>query len=70
MIQLRNLSIDPTLDLAAIQPSSHGNGMLTMLEQLKQLFPKLQFGYFNRTKETFFTDETAAKDQNKSNSWD
>jgi molybdenum cofactor biosynthesis enzyme MoaA len=54
MIQMRNLSLDPELYREALGYSSRGIGMVAMLRELKQRFPKLQFGYFNRTRETFF----------------
>jgi hypothetical protein len=31
-----------------------GIGMYRMLEQIKEKFPRIQYGYFNRTKENFF----------------
>lgn len=54
LIQMRNLSIDPELYRAALGFSGRGLGMLDMLRELKQRFPGLQFGYFNRTRENFF----------------
>ena len=54
MIQMRNLSMDPTLYLTTLELPSPGFGILTMLKRLKHLFPELQYGYFNRTRETFF----------------
>jgi molybdenum cofactor biosynthesis enzyme MoaA len=54
MIQMRNLSLDPTMYLEALQIDGQGIGMLEMLKTHKARFPKLQYGYFNRTKETFF----------------
>ena len=54
MIQMRNLSIDPTMYQQALGFEGKGLGMLTMLRQLKERFPELQYGYFNRTRETFF----------------
>ncbi|MBW2519595.1 MAG: radical SAM protein [Deltaproteobacteria bacterium] len=54
MIQLRNLSMDPTVYLASLELPSSGFGVLAMLQKLKSLFPELQYGYFNRTRETFF----------------
>jgi hypothetical protein len=54
MIQMRNLSLDPVLYLTALGVTGQGVGMLEMLHQHKARFPKLQYGYFNRTRETFF----------------
>jgi molybdenum cofactor biosynthesis enzyme MoaA len=54
MIQMRNLSIDPVLYLNSLNVTGEGVGMLEMLKQHKARFPKLQYGYFNRTKDTFF----------------
>lgn len=54
MIQMRNLSLDPVLYLSALGVSGSGFGMLGMLNKHKSRFPKLQYGYFNRTRETFF----------------
>ena len=54
MLQLRNLSIDPDLYNKAMQATGRGIGMYQLLVELKQEFPRLQFGYYNRTKENFF----------------
>ncbi len=54
MIQMRNLSLDPVLYLTALGVTGQGVGMLEMLKWHKARFPKLQYGYFNRTRETFF----------------
>jgi molybdenum cofactor biosynthesis enzyme MoaA len=54
MIQMRNLSLDPTVYWQAMGETGEGIGMRAMLDELKEKFPKLQYGYFNRTKETFF----------------
>ena len=54
MIQMRNLSLDPVLYLSSLGIDGRGNGMLEMLRQHKRRFPQLQYGYFNRTRETFF----------------
>jgi hypothetical protein len=50
---MRNLNIDPDLYLNAMG-EGEGVGISTMIEILKKEFPFLQFGYFNRTKETFY----------------
>lgn len=54
MIQMRNLSLDPAVYLDALGVRGPGIGMLEMLRQLKDRFPKLQYGYFNRTRDHFF----------------
>lgn len=54
MIQMRNLSIDPALYWKSLEAEGHGIGMKRMLDRLKCQIPRLQFGYFNRTKENFY----------------
>jgi pyruvate-formate lyase-activating enzyme len=54
MIQLRNLSIDPDFYNRKMGATGKGIGMYRLLERLKEEFPKLQFGYYNRTKESFY----------------
>jgi hypothetical protein len=54
MIQMRNLSLDPVLYLSSLGVSGSGVGMLEMLTRHKRRFPKLQYGYFNRTRDSFF----------------
>ncbi len=54
MIQMRNLSLDPALYLSSIGVTGGGVGMLAMLKQHKERFPRLQYGYFNRTRDNFF----------------
>jgi len=53
LIQMRNLSLDPTLYLGTLDVQGRGIGMVAMMKELKAEFPKLQYGYFNRTKERF-----------------
>lgn len=53
LIQLRNLSIDPVMYWEAVQVNGEGIGMKRMFDQLKQRVPRLQYGYFNRTRENF-----------------
>ncbi|MCJ7642251.1 MAG: radical SAM protein, partial [Desulfobacterales bacterium] len=53
LIQMRNLNIDPDLYLEAMG-RGEGIGISQMIDVLKAEFPSLQFGYFNRTKESFF----------------
>ncbi|QEM70101.1 radical SAM protein [Geobacter sp. FeAm09] len=56
MIQMRNLSIDPDFYNQEMGVEGKGIGMYRLLERLKQEFPKLQFGYYNRTRENFFPE--------------
>lgn len=53
LIQMRNLNIDPDLYLKEMG-GGQGMGISKMIEILKREFPSLQFGYFNRTKESFY----------------
>ena len=54
MIQMRNLSIDPDYYNQEMGVTGKGIGMYRLLQQLKQEFPRLQLGYYNRTRENFF----------------
>jgi len=54
LIQMRNLSIDPLLYWKCLGAEGSGIGMKRMLDRLKKEIPRLQFGYFNRTKEDFY----------------
>ncbi|MBD1399473.1 radical SAM protein [Pelovirga terrestris] len=54
LIQMRNLSIDPLLYWSTLGAEGKGIGMKKMLDLLKQQVPRLQFGYFNRTRENFY----------------
>jgi molybdenum cofactor biosynthesis enzyme MoaA len=54
MLQMRNLSIDPDFYNKEMKISGKGVGMYRLLETIKREFPRVQFGYFNRTKEDFF----------------
>jgi pyruvate-formate lyase-activating enzyme len=56
MIQMRNLSIDPDFYNRRMQVTGRGIGMHRMLELVKREYPRIQFGYFNRTKENFFPE--------------
>jgi hypothetical protein len=56
---MRNLNIDPDLYRKVIG-RGEGLGISKMIEILKQEFPSLQFGYFNRTKERFYDTLTPA----------
>ena len=55
LIQMRNLNIDPDLYLSEMG-RGEGMGISRMIEVLKKEFPLLQLGYFNRTKESFYSD--------------
>jgi len=54
LIQMRNLNIDPDLYLNEMG-RGEGMGISRMIEVLKAEVPSLQFGYFNRTKENFYS---------------
>ncbi|APG24447.1 radical SAM protein [Syntrophotalea acetylenica] len=56
LIQMRNLSIDPDFYCRAMGLAGEGLGMVEMLRLLKQRIPRLQYGYFNRTREQFFPE--------------
>jgi pyruvate-formate lyase-activating enzyme len=54
MIQMRNLSIDPDFYNKRMGITGRGIGMYRMMARVKKEFPRIQYGYFNRTKENFF----------------
>lgn len=54
MIQMRNLSIDPDFYNQRMGLTGKGIGMYRMLQRIKQEFPRIQFGYFNRTRGNFY----------------
>lgn len=54
MIQMRNLSIDPDFYNRRMKLENRGIGMYRMLQMVKKEFPRIQFGYFNRTRENFY----------------
>jgi pyruvate-formate lyase-activating enzyme len=56
MLQMRNLSIDPDFYNREMGAKSAGSGMYQLLQRIKKEFPRVQFGYFNRTKENFFPE--------------
>ena len=56
MLQMRNLSIDPAFYNERMGVQGKGIGMYRMLERVKQAFPRIQYGYFNRTREKFYPD--------------
>lgn len=57
MIQMRNLSIDPEYYNREMGVLGKGIGMYRLLQRLKKEFPRLQFGYYNRTKENFYPSD-------------
>jgi len=58
LVHFKNLNIDPHLYLKAMcSPSRPGIGIKKVKELLAKEFPYLQFGYYNRTRENFFTDQ-------------
>jgi molybdenum cofactor biosynthesis enzyme MoaA len=54
MIQMRNLSTDPVQYIQTMSLKTEGMGMKKMLDLIKRRIPHIQYGYFNRTRETFF----------------
>ena len=56
LIQMRNLSIDPQMYWQAMGVEGQGMGMKKMLDRIKKEIPRIQFGYFNRTKENFYPE--------------
>ncbi|MBN2644059.1 MAG: radical SAM protein [Desulfuromonadaceae bacterium] len=55
LIQMRNLCIDPQLYLKTMPVgAAPGIGMKAMLDEVKQRVPRIQYGYFNRTRENFY----------------
>ncbi len=54
LIQMRNLSIDPMLYWKSMQTESSGIGMKKMLDRVKKEIPRIQYGYFNRTKDSYY----------------
>lgn len=56
MIQMRNLSIDPQFYNQRMQVQGRGIGMYRMMERVKKAFPRIQYGYFNRTRENFYPE--------------
>ncbi len=54
MIQMRNLNIDPDLYLQAIDSKGgEAIGISRMMDMMREEFPHLIFGYFNKTKDAF-----------------
>ena len=55
LIHFKNLNIDPDFYLKAVGATSErGIGIKKVKALLEKEFPWLQFGYYNRTKESFF----------------
>ncbi len=54
LIQMRNLAIDPQMYWQAMAAEGRGVGMKAMLDRIKKEIPKIQFGYFNRTRDNFY----------------
>ncbi|MEA3466517.1 MAG: radical SAM protein [Thermodesulfobacteriota bacterium] len=57
LIQMRNLCLDPVMYCQAMSVagvSDDAIGMKNMLDQVKDRVPKIQYGYFNRTKDDFY----------------
>ena len=62
MIQWRNLNFDPVRywkQMDAVASSGEPMGMEILLQQIRERFPDLKFGYFNPPREKFF-DKSAA----------
>ena len=57
LIHLKNLNIDPDFYIKEMNvPMEEGMGMDRVMEILQDKFPELQFGYYNRTRESFFPE--------------
>lgn len=56
MLQMRNLSIDPAFYNERMEVTGKGIGMYRLLERVKEAFPRIQYGYFNRTRENFYPE--------------
>lgn len=56
LIQMRNLAIDPQLYWQKMQAKGAGIGIKAMLDHIKRAIPRIQYGYFNRTKENFYPE--------------
>jgi len=54
LIQMRNLNIDPDVYLEEMG-AGEGMGIPKMIDVLKEEFPSLELGYFNRTRESHFS---------------
>jgi pyruvate-formate lyase-activating enzyme len=56
LVQMRNLSIDPELYWRTMNVEGEGMGMVEMMARVKDRIPRLQYGYFNRTRENFYPE--------------
>lgn len=56
LIQMRNLSIDPQLYWNHLGLEGSGIGIPAMLTSLKKRVPRIQYGYFNRTRDKFYPE--------------
>ncbi len=56
LIQMRNLSLDPQMYWEALQLPGPGVGMKKMLDEVKRRVPRIQYGYFNRTRDNFYPE--------------
>ena len=61
MIQMRNLNIDPEVYVRVLPAGTHrrGLGVRRLMQDLKEKFPDLRFGYFNPPRETFRSQDSA-----------
>ena len=54
LIQMRNLNIDPDMYLKALSlDDERGIGIINFMKRVKEEFPNVSFGYFNRPRENF-----------------
>jgi len=54
LIQMRNLNIDPDVYLKALSlDGEKGIGIIDFMKRVKEEFPHVSFGYFNRPRENF-----------------
>jgi molybdenum cofactor biosynthesis enzyme MoaA len=60
-IQMRNLNIDPEVYVRVLPAGTHGRGVgiRRLMQDLKEEFPHLRFGYFNPPKEAFRASDSA-----------
>ncbi len=56
LIQMRNLNIDPEMYWRAMHAEGEGVGMVEMMARIKNRIPRLQYGYFNRTRDNFYPE--------------
>lgn len=59
LVHFKNLNIDPDFYLKSMgNPPRPGMGITKVKQVVAKEFPLLQFGYYNRTKENFFTSSS------------